>query len=212
MDAQPLTTSQLAIRTKQSLDPSNHGHGAPSTPRGPGLMILPVELLSEICRLLCLHCYAEHDAEAAFAPPKRDEQVALRSLCLTCRLLRTVAQPFLFHALATSRRDTLGLFVRSLLDRADLRPSVFQVVVTQSPQDRSPVYPRTGPVIEEVMDRLRAGAWPPFWCDLISESEAVREYLLEPLRRLRKMKLSRRKQSSRWILISVEPPAPAYQI
>ncbi|SPQ24862.1 f5c432b8-18e7-45cf-8092-561a48715757 [Thermothielavioides terrestris] len=178
MDAQPLTVSQLAIRTKQSPDPSDHGHGAPSTLPGPGLMILPVELLSEICRHLCLHCYAEHDAKAAFAPPKRDEKAALRSLCLTCRLLRTIAQPFLFHALATSRRDTLGLFVRSLLDRADLRPSVSQVVVTQSPQDRSPVYPRTGPVIEEVMDRLRAWAWPPFWCDLISESEAVREYSL----------------------------------
>lgn len=72
-----------------------HGTGERRT----GFAALPVELLHLICRQLCLCSYCDPDPEGLDIPHSpvifRND---LDSLSRTCRTLRQVAQPYIFHA------------------------------------------------------------------------------------------------------------------
>jgi hypothetical protein len=65
----------------------------------PNLAGLPAEVLVDICRQLCLHCQVEHvvDASREAIQTSREGQSALAALSGTCKTLRNVAQPVLFH-------------------------------------------------------------------------------------------------------------------
>ncbi|RGP77361.1 ammonia transport outward 2 [Fusarium longipes] len=67
--------------------------------KGPTLTDLPAEILQSICANLCLHCQTPHAVDAPYhlAQTGLLDQKALVSLSLTCRQLRAVAQPVLFH-------------------------------------------------------------------------------------------------------------------
>ena len=67
----------------------------------PGLLSLPTELLDHIFKLFCF-CFdcqsnPSTDLSAFFRDPNREYLAELRKLSLTCRRLRDIAQPILFH-------------------------------------------------------------------------------------------------------------------
>lgn len=113
---------------------------------------LPVEILTLIAGSLCLHC--QHAGPIVDLPEPvidrgREEKRALAALSLTCRFLRSIAQPILFHYYHSGNQpltapkgkwDTAGFdhgadddllvpFLRSIIQRPDLSASVHAVTL-----------------------------------------------------------------------------------
>ncbi|RGP68923.1 hypothetical protein FLONG3_7984 [Fusarium longipes] len=107
---------------------------------------LPVEIFTAICRNLCAHCQHAHVVDL---PPDEidhaiEAQQALSRLSRTCRHLRSIAQPILYHCYHSGRQsdlsnspewcantgdrrrevETLKAFLRTLLQRPDLAKHV----------------------------------------------------------------------------------------
>ncbi|KAK4042147.1 hypothetical protein C8A01DRAFT_14174 [Parachaetomium inaequale] len=126
---------------------------------------LPPELLTEICSFLCCHCLelqstvfspvtAQSDPDHGQAQPRRAD---LLSLARVCRVLRGVAELFLYHSFHTSRTSDLYFFVRTLLDRPDLRLRVLDVDV--------------GPSLVHAGDPLLARGRPEDAAELVESAE-----------------------------------------
>jgi hypothetical protein len=79
------------------------------------LLVIPEELVAEICSHLCWHCQSEH---ALFKWPSattstdelKDLRLGLRSLALAHTRLQRIAMPFLHHYLETSVVGQSALF------------------------------------------------------------------------------------------------------
>ncbi|KAB5576112.1 hypothetical protein GE09DRAFT_1053550 [Coniochaeta sp. 2T2.1] len=119
-----------------------------------GLLDLPFEILTQICQSWCLHCTglnASHgtaqgrsvDLESWNTGPLAaelgqdqvgddGEQATLARLCRTCRHLKAVAQPILYHDFVTRKHEDLFNLVRTLLQRADLCPQVQRLAISTS--------------------------------------------------------------------------------
>jgi hypothetical protein len=119
-----------------------------------GLLDLPFEILGHICQTWCSHCNsavlstvqdASTDCNTWNAKPTalvfgldegrvQDEgdQSALARLSRTCKHLRAVAQPVLYHDFRTRGHHHLFLFVRTLLRRPDLCPHVQRLNISVS--------------------------------------------------------------------------------
>lgn len=83
------------------------------------LLNLPVEIVTAICEALCPHCYVQ---SLGFMPMYRARLVqTLLSLSRTCRTLRTIAQPFLYHRVHPYSFPRL---LRTLIARPDLAAAV----------------------------------------------------------------------------------------
>lgn len=63
------------------------------------LIDLPVEILEQICSCLCLHCRVDCVPEIPQAAMEKafEDQTALARLSQTCKHLRDIVQPTLFH-------------------------------------------------------------------------------------------------------------------
>lgn len=108
-----------------------------------GLLDLPFEIIAQICRIWCSHCNKaalNSTGDASIDPdswntkatllvfdPLGDtragdagEQSTLARLSRTCKYLRAVAQPILYHDFVTRDNQDLFNFVRTLLQRPDL--------------------------------------------------------------------------------------------
>ena len=153
-------TETTCIWPKGFIDFAIHGANNPQ-PRHPAAMEatpeprnsrhlsldgLPVEILTQICRNLCMHCRLPHivDVSPQEAAQAHEEQQALSRLSRTSSWLRFTAQPVLFHyyhshsqpdvysshswwgdSLALTREiETLEGFLRAILERPDLANSV----------------------------------------------------------------------------------------
>jgi hypothetical protein len=108
-----------------------------NTPQQIGLLKLPIELFIQICTFLCAHC-----CSCAQDLSELVRQQALSRLSRTCKLMRAVARPILYHSITII--DDSGLFsvVRTLVEQPDLRPLVFELSVTK-PSQRSLGVPKT---------------------------------------------------------------------
>ncbi|XEU99227.1 hypothetical protein FSHL1_004514 [Fusarium sambucinum] len=107
---------------------------------------LPVEIFTAICRNLCVHCQHAHVVDL---PPDQidhaiEAQQALSRLSRTCRRLRSIGQPILYHCYHSGRQSdlsnspdclngtgarscevrNLSVFLRTLLQRPDLAKNV----------------------------------------------------------------------------------------
>jgi hypothetical protein len=116
----------------------------------PTLLALPAEILIKISQSLCMHCRLPrigeipHD-EAASAI--HDGQPALANLSATCKHLRAIAQPILFHffhSLANydDTRIRLARFAHALVHRRDLALCVRSLVLWTPDFDHLRVMPR----------------------------------------------------------------------
>ena len=98
---------------------------------------LPTEIITNICTLLCSHCYEvieQNDGPPDFdQPTHQPDQDALLSLCLTSSRLRDIAQTTLYHRvyLETFRVDRLVSLLRTILSRPDLARSVEHLSVSE---------------------------------------------------------------------------------
>ncbi|EXF84645.1 hypothetical protein CFIO01_10642 [Colletotrichum fioriniae PJ7] len=103
---------------------------------------LPLELVEQICSLLCFHCQHPGAFPEAESDDYRLRKRALSRLCRVSRRICAVAQPFLFHDYATGGLpqghgcgigaqsskplqdddydDKLPIFLRSIIQRPDL--------------------------------------------------------------------------------------------
>ncbi|KAF6809145.1 f-box domain protein [Colletotrichum sojae] len=110
---------------------------------------LPLELMEQICSLLCPHCQNPNDFL-----DREDVQAAkktLSSLCRVSRTIRSVAQPFLFHYYSTGNvppeadfairgrqqdlpreDDKLPVFLRSIIQRPDLATQIKAVQLVET--------------------------------------------------------------------------------
>lgn len=88
----------MTARNDQISDKSQHGR-FPEYDKGPSLTAIPNEILLEICGYLCLHCQLQHfiDLPHTTWEEGRIGKGSLVSLSSTCRHLRDIAQPILFH-------------------------------------------------------------------------------------------------------------------
>ncbi|CAM1510606.1 Fc.00g009410.m01.CDS01 [Cosmosporella sp. VM-42] len=136
----------------------------PATPTHLSLDRLPVEILTQICRNLCMHCRCSHivDVSPEEAFQAHEEQQALSRLSRTSRWLRLAAQPILFHYyhsqthpdvydgcswensmhVKRNENETLEGFVRTILERPHLAKSVkalsFFAFRSNAPRDLAP--------------------------------------------------------------------------
>ncbi|OIW29362.1 hypothetical protein CONLIGDRAFT_643476 [Coniochaeta ligniaria NRRL 30616] len=120
-----------------------------------GLLDLPFEILAQICQIWCSHCInatlgatgdtsigsdSWHTKPASLVfdlagdGQAGDErgQLTLARLSRTCKHLRAVAQPVLYHDFVTRERAGLFNFVRTLLQRPDLGPHVQRLNISVS--------------------------------------------------------------------------------
>ncbi|KAL6871985.1 hypothetical protein J3F83DRAFT_733361 [Trichoderma novae-zelandiae] len=84
------------------------------------LMSLPVELVHKICENLCRHCTCT-PRELQKGDLSLNGEAALSCLSKTCRRLREIAQPVLYHYVETGRNWN---FLRSIIARPDLAAHV----------------------------------------------------------------------------------------
>lgn len=106
----------------------------------PWLLVLPVELLTDICSRFCVHCVGDPDLLPDLDHPARYQQIAeqqcdLASLSRVSRTLHAVATPFLYHVLATDKlRPHLHMrHQRTLHGRPDLAAHVKRAVFLSYP-------------------------------------------------------------------------------
>lgn len=139
-----------------------------------GLTTLPLELLVAICSHLCDHCVRKHTSNAwpidadsdlplndQMALPLENTRLAsLLNLSRTCKMLRAVAEPLLYHSPSTSREEDVWFLVDTLLKRPDLALKVAQIDIgypTQvpstatAPRSRRTIPPR----VQDEVERLR---------------------------------------------------------
>lgn len=97
---------------------------------------LPTELLDKIFRYFCFHCDPDVYGLLDLAEALRDHvnlcQSALAALCRTSRVLRSIAQPHMYHYVYIFSRPehlALGLFLRTLILRPDLALAVRRLEV-----------------------------------------------------------------------------------
>ncbi|KAJ4291394.1 hypothetical protein N0V88_005987 [Collariella sp. IMI 366227] len=134
------------------------------------LLMLPVEVLGEICSHMCGHCCLKNEDVANLRGWHRDMrpgQVALSQMSKTCRALRAMVQPFLFHALIPSDRysgRSFFRFMRTLVERPDLRDRVLEAIVTAS-DIGWPSFRRsdTSIITDTIAEHLGKGDWAPLW-------------------------------------------------
>lgn len=86
-----------------------------------GLSTLPNELLYKICKNLCPHCANLPRSLPEDGYKLEDGRHALSCLSKTCRQLREIAQPILYHHVYTIRH---WHFLRSIIARPDLAANV----------------------------------------------------------------------------------------
>ncbi|KAH6885297.1 hypothetical protein B0T10DRAFT_92465 [Thelonectria olida] len=99
-------------------------------PRPTGILDMPACIISFICSAFCCHCrgYQRPDITTPCLsdPWNREDEAALRALCLTSRRLRLEAQRVLFHTCVFRSRNNsitgLWKFVRTLDECEHLRP------------------------------------------------------------------------------------------
>ena len=91
-----------------------------------GLSSCPNEVLELICVFVCNHCAAE---DLEISDPNDNGTTDLNNLCHVSKRLYRIAQPILFHKFQsyTEAKSRVTLFLRSLIDRPDLRMSVCEV-------------------------------------------------------------------------------------
>ena len=87
----------------------------------PQFLDFPVEILISICRMLCLHCATITTRDDRRYIGNSPGAIALNHLSRTCKTLRSVAQPFLYHAPQPFLYTPL---LRTLLARPDLQEVV----------------------------------------------------------------------------------------
>ncbi|RGP60822.1 hypothetical protein FSPOR_10425 [Fusarium sporotrichioides] len=132
---------------------------------------LPVEIFTAICRNLCVHCQHAHVVDL---PPDEidhaiEAQQALSRLSRTCRRLRSIAQPILYHCYYSRRNsgsshniefsgDTdnrtceigiLRAFLRTLLQRPDLAKHVRALALFALKEDT------VGKISQDMQDLFR---------------------------------------------------------
>lgn len=122
-----------------------------------GLLDLPFEILTQICHTWCCHCHSTHAAQDDISIELLESVTAvchldstLSRLSRTCRLLNAVAQPVLYHDVCPPRAGKLFGFMRTLLQRPDLRHHVQRLNI-------SGFYPSSDWLIED-MARMESGA------------------------------------------------------
>jgi len=84
------------------------------------LLDLPIEIVRSICGMLCPHCASITDKADSHRTYHRNRHAGVQSLnnlSKTCKVLRSVAQPLLYHDVAPRR---LTQFLRTLVARPDL--------------------------------------------------------------------------------------------
>lgn len=92
-------------------------------------LILTIETCHRICRYLCLHCLLDDVLGDWRRAPV--ERTSLQSLCLTSRVFRLVAQPYLYHRVECIGNGGASL-ARTLAQRPDLGQCVFQLYMPRS--------------------------------------------------------------------------------
>ncbi|KAL2133510.1 hypothetical protein VTI74DRAFT_2236 [Chaetomium olivicolor] len=131
------------------------------------LIALPLEILGEICSYLCSHCcYKNQDVDGLLALTKemRAGQVALSHLSQTCRILSAAVQPIVFHSMVPIGNSDFHLFVRTLVERPDLRKAVFEVVIQGWSCPWAPRRQPNSSIISETIEKhLGQGNWMPLW-------------------------------------------------
>lgn len=98
-----------------------------------GLLSLPTELISAICRLLCFHCRVGRvvDATSGAVTAAHEDQMAISALSQCSRGLCDIAQPILFHWYHDSEEEDyrrqekhLECFVEAIIRNPNLAASV----------------------------------------------------------------------------------------
>ncbi|KAK4096467.1 hypothetical protein N658DRAFT_361112 [Parathielavia hyrcaniae] len=144
------------------------------------LTSLPLEVLHHVSCYFCSHCLSDDFMrdirwDRGMKQIWSDQpRIELLNLSKSCRLLRTVAQPVLCHFVCVNetKRQEFFSFVRTLVERPDLRSNVRQVVAGHVWPDWSGGLDSEGPTPEEqvskpkliateVRDGLRKGDWRP---------------------------------------------------
>lgn len=142
---------------------------------GPSLTALPLELIIEICTHLCGHCRPNNDAQPTDQAKghARSAQAALAGLSRTCKVLRTVAEPFLFHRIHLSKVSAYYLFVRTLIERPELRPNVCEITDITPSEIFYFRSPDKVPIAAPVQESLISGNWAPLWDALVLAEAAA---------------------------------------
>ncbi|KAH7140665.1 hypothetical protein EDB81DRAFT_900088 [Dactylonectria macrodidyma] len=86
------------------------------------LTTIPIELKTEIFKYLCSHCTSNISDNDSTRPQPHDHE-SLAKLCLTCRSLRDVAQPILYHYFWCQKHgpdSTMNSFAWTLNERPHL--------------------------------------------------------------------------------------------
>ena len=109
------------------------------------LTTLPLEILHAICANLCRHCTSEpvepvepgerveqyelcfKGAEAFAMDKTKIKTAALSAMMLTCKTLRDIAQPYLYHYPYARAPAVSKLLLRSLVERPDLAHYINQL-------------------------------------------------------------------------------------
>lgn len=106
----------------------------------PWLLVLPVELLTNICSRFCVHCVGDPDLYPDLDHPARYQHIAeqqrdLASLSRTSRGLHAIATPILYHVLATDKSKARRHMrhQRTLHGRPDLAAYVKRAVFVSYP-------------------------------------------------------------------------------
>lgn len=91
-----------------------------------GLLNLPGEILSEIVRCLCHHCYPGERCDKPGVARYVPDHASIRSISKTCKVLQAVSQPIAYHSVCVGQ-DKCVLLIRLLAQRPDLARSVRQM-------------------------------------------------------------------------------------
>ncbi|KAF6814619.1 f-box domain protein [Colletotrichum musicola] len=160
---------------------------------------LPLELMEQICALLCPHCQNPNNFL-----DREDVQAAKKTLSSLCRVSRTicsVAQPFLFHYYSTGNMtpetdcsirgrqrdlpredDKLPLFLRSIIQRPDLATQIKALQLIET-DEITGLTADLAPLILAESKRARVSGQAPtiehlktrIWQGPRSQSEAMRQ-------------------------------------
>lgn len=138
-----------------------------------GLADMPVELMSHICSFLCIHCTGERTRW----PMMR--QTALSRLSRTCRRLRDIAQPIIFHSFSTRRSDEhrLARLLRTLSTRPDLALHMKSLVLAEKPQHGN-LCEADRLFVQAVVARLGLGHLPDHWTETEGHPLLLAELIL----------------------------------
>ncbi|KPM36583.1 hypothetical protein AK830_g9995 [Neonectria ditissima] len=97
----------------------------------PGLLGLPKELLADICSRLCPHCFQPVGFSCHLDKLKPLRRALLLNLMLSCKTMRDVARPFLYHSVAAQGLDTVSL-LRTLAQTPELGFNIKEITTETS--------------------------------------------------------------------------------